>query len=130
MEVDYYSKYLKYKSKYLTLKTQLGSSNRCPAKQKEKTCTDNGCIWYLDENNNKYKCRETMICESYKPDSDLKCPYKDEEGSVCVNKDGNCVDECKYIKDQCYKTCNNEKCNNECYKQFTICHKKNGKDFY
>ncbi len=42
MEVDYYSKYLKYKSKYLELKAQLGSGS-CAGGDKKYTCTTNTC---------------------------------------------------------------------------------------
>ncbi len=58
MEVDYYSKYLKYKSKYLELKAQLGGA-------------DGKCVGYIKTK----KCD----CKSYNGDS----PNEENKNPIC-----------------------------------------------
>ena len=55
MEVDYYSKYLKYKSKYLELKAQIGLGKDCAGKS---CCTKKGCLcpWYKGTGQKGAKC--------------------------------------------------------------------------
>ncbi len=43
MEVDYYSKYLKYKAKYLELKAQLGAGGSIGCHNEITICKHNGC---------------------------------------------------------------------------------------
>ena len=100
MEVDYYSKYLKYKSKYLELKAQLGgdceegwypcseidickqvptyvirSSREYNCEQfKEitacKNCTHEGQKHKLNKKTKKYVCSKCKTCESFIPSFD------------------------------------------------------------
>ncbi len=42
MEVDYYSKYLKYKKRYLELKAQIGSAVTKTTKKEKDECSNHG----------------------------------------------------------------------------------------
>jgi hypothetical protein len=114
MEVDYYSKYLKYKSKYLTLKTQLGGDPyTCDTKNTEANCNNiNKCKWntetgkcnirYCGEFEDITKCN-TDIC------------YKNEEKNICRPKSCNTIKKklCNIYSDctvQYDGACGNKKC--------------------
>jgi hypothetical protein len=45
MQVDYYSKYLKYKTKYLELKEQIGSAVTKTTKTEKEECEKHGHIY-------------------------------------------------------------------------------------
>jgi hypothetical protein len=90
MEVDYYSKYLKYKSKYLELKKQMGGKpERCISGIKEYKCNDvnscrgtgiwNDCIGFI----RKTKC-DTKGCDH----EQTKHKYSDDKGYTKCNEKG------------------------------------------
>jgi hypothetical protein len=95
MEVDYYSKYLKYKNKYTELKKQLGGdAYKCDTKKTADTCKDN-CKWDGEKCRIK-KCHEfdktncnKDICETNKEKTTC-------EPKSCVNikKEQFCFGDC------------------------------------
>ncbi len=120
MEVNYYSKYLKYKNKYLELKAQLGGDPyKCDTKKTDTACNKiDKCKWntetgtcnirYCKEFENITKCN-TDICNTNK------------EKTICDPK--SCIDIKKkepcYIYSNCtgnytgtkFTSCRNKVCN-------------------
>ena len=65
MEVDYYSKYLKYKAKYLELKAQLGGDQKCEV-------PDCKCSNFEKTDNEQRKCYKRncyFICKNCEHES-------------------------------------------------------------
>ncbi len=132
MEVDYYSKYLKYKNKYLKLKGQMGGDPyKCDTKKTDATCNKiDKCKWNTEKNTcnirycrdfeDKRKCntdicntnKEKTICES-KSCNDIK---KQESCYIYQN----CTRDYSSKKFACRnKTCrdyNIESCPHKCFK--------------
>ncbi len=129
MEVDYYSKYLKYKSKYLELKAQLGGKcddfnwfrcNDLDICQAEKSSAISGDCNYFKK---KTKC-DTEGCDHEKINHNVKKgQYTSCTGKITVNN--------KEKKCQCKSYTQSLKCsncdtlfNNHKYTKYIECPKK------
>jgi hypothetical protein len=94
MEVDYYSKYLKYKKKYTELKKQLGGAVIRGVKCRDKnvvTCgATPGCHWDFEIG----KARKTGSCKKN------ECDVNDF-GIIRGRIDCNATIGCTWYKDEC-----------------------------
>ena len=62
--MDYYQKYLKYKTKYLDLKEQLdGAGNPCKGKNMETCKLEIGCKWRTEDRDSKGKLKKAAKCK-------------------------------------------------------------------
>ncbi len=99
MEIDYYSKYLKYKSKYIELRNQMGGVIQC--------CDSCNCKKYqwdkeYTSSNNTCTCGHKMIGHSYDQENvTQECSLKTENTNTRCCK-CNCV---KYELDKKNKKC-------------------------
>ncbi len=80
MEVDYYSKYMKYKSKYLELKKQIGGVQKCYFKNDDnKECICTQFIIRPDESRACYRRGCYFICNT--------CSHEDKYHKDISNKE-------------------------------------------
>ena len=70
MEIDYYSKYLKYKSKYLELKKQMGGG-RCTGKSFNKE--DINCVNYYTKSDRTPNFIKPRMIQPHSRDCNIPC---------------------------------------------------------
>ncbi len=122
MEVDYYSKYLKYKSKYLELKAQLGGEGECDT-LKKILCDDifsckggsisGECFQFIS----KSTC-DTPGCNHH--ESEHKYTKQTRERTYCVTQNCNCK---SFIQSLICVECNTPLNNHNKYQLYITCSK-------